>query len=237
MFGHLADFRQLSPIEAQSEQVIQRKTHGTFQSRRRGESGPQRHIAPKSHIKSRNLRSAFFHLFDHPVNIAGPLLSRFFAGHIQVYRLIVIDRVEMAYLTAIGFNSHIDRLVDGSGHHKAHVIIGVFADQIDPARRRIQRSSLAKMLFEFFLQFCLHVVSFMIFIRLIDNYMSIVRPLFRLINIVGILHPAQKQALGRRRRSGQSAIAAFDHPAKILPGEFAPTHIQQRSHNRPHHVP
>ena len=49
----------------------------------------------------------------------------------------------MAHLAAVRFNRHINRLVDGARHHEAHVVVGVFADQVDTTRGCVAHRAVA----------------------------------------------------------------------------------------------
>lgn len=50
---------------------------------------------------------------------------------VQFDRLVVIERVHPTDRTVIGFQGHVDRLVDRPGQHEAEIVIGMLADQDD----------------------------------------------------------------------------------------------------------
>src|SRR5712691_6478429 len=51
-----------------------------------------------------------------------------------------------------------------------------------------------------------------------------------------ILYSDQAKSLGRRRRPGQAAIAAFENPLDILGSELASSNFDERAHNVSDHV-
>ena len=56
-----------------------------------------------------------------------------------------------------------DTLVNGPGEDIASVVVRVFTDEVDPARRGVHRAALAESREEFLVDFGLHVHNYVLF--------------------------------------------------------------------------
>ena len=111
-------------------------------------SRAERDVPAESHVERTDQRPAFLHLLHYAVDVAGPLLCRFFAVQIHFDRLVVIDRMDPTLLSVVGFDANVDCLVDSTGQHESQVVVGMFADQVDASGRSEERRSVAVHFFE-----------------------------------------------------------------------------------------
>ena len=148
VFGHLADFGQLFARKPEVVDRVEREAHCAFERGRRRKSRAERDVPAESHVERTDQRPAFLHLLHYAVDVAGPLLCRFFAVQIHFDRLVVIDRMDPALLSVVGFDANVDCLVDSTGQHESQVVVGMFADQVDASGRSEERRSVAVHFFE-----------------------------------------------------------------------------------------
>ncbi len=137
VLGHLADLRKLSLREFQLEDRIQGGADARFEGCRRGHAGAQGHVAAEHGVEAAHGCAALAHLFDHAIEIRGPLLFRLRAADAEEQRRIVmVDGNQVNHLGTIGADGHRDGFVHGARQHEAAVIVGMFADDVDTARGR-----------------------------------------------------------------------------------------------------
>ncbi len=102
---------------------------------------PLRHVAADHQIGPAEILVTLLQVLHHAANIVRPLLA--VVGHDRriegkFVNFVAVIRGDYSHMTIVAFRTADHRLVvDGTRQDKTVVIVGVLADQINAARRRI----------------------------------------------------------------------------------------------------
>ena len=139
MFCCLTHFSQFKFIYfVFTEQFVQCESIRTFQSSRRRHTCTQRHITCKSSIESLHVNATFNHFTAYTENISCPAgtWSILFV-QTKFYIVFQVDRVSFNLISTVWFDFSNHAFVYGSRKYESTVVVSVFADQVDTARRSI----------------------------------------------------------------------------------------------------
>ena len=116
MFGCLTYFGQFELIDTQTEYVVQCKRKSAFESRRRRQTRPQRHVARESRIETSDFTAAFRDFPHDTEDITGPTLCRFiFFVHTEFGIFVEIDRVGADNILAVRLDFGQNTFIDSTG--------------------------------------------------------------------------------------------------------------------------
>ena len=139
MFCSLANFSQFKFIYfVFTEQFVQCESIRTFQSGRRRHTCTQRHITCESSIESLHINATFNHFTAYTENISCPAgaWSIFFI-QTKFYIILQVDRVSLYFVSTVRFDFSNHPFVYRSRKNESTVVVSVFTDQVDTARRSI----------------------------------------------------------------------------------------------------
>ena len=161
VLGALSDLRQFKLVDVVAERIVQGKGEAALEGGGRRKTRAEGNVTRKNGIESLHGTAALDRLAAHAEDVAGPRLC----GLVLLVQakdgfLVVIEGESAHLVRSIEFERRHNTFVDGAGEHIAAVIVGMFADKVDTARRCIQRCARPVEGFEFFQNFCFHIVKF-----------------------------------------------------------------------------
>ena len=147
ILGTLGDQGEIGRRQHMAVSAGKGPAEGDTERRRRRQASPLRHVAADGDVGPAQRQPAALKLGMDAADMIGPF--EIFAvadGRVEGKRvagIAVIGSDDRHLGTVPRADCHRRRMVDGAGQHEAVVIIGVLADQIDPARRANQQIGLA----------------------------------------------------------------------------------------------
>ena len=136
VLGGLADLGELELVDSVLEDIIERKGIGALQRRGGRKTRAEGNVTGKDGVEALYLAAALDGLAADAEDVAGPSLGRlvlFFEAEFDI--LVIIERIGLHLIAAVGLDGCDDALVDGAGEYVPAVVIGMFTDQIDAAGR------------------------------------------------------------------------------------------------------
>ena len=151
VLGLLGQLDQVQAVELEAEQRVEGERQAAFDRGRRGHARPDGDVAAEDAADPAEALAGLEELVEDPLEIVGPAEGRAMElAELAAILLVEVAGDEVAKPVGPVSDGEDDDLVRGAGKDEPFVVIGVLADEVDPAGRDDQERFPREMLAESF---------------------------------------------------------------------------------------
>ena len=157
MLSGLTDLGQLKLVDAQSEQLVERKGKCALQCRRGGHTGSQGNVACEDRVEPLDVATSLDDLPADTEDITCPAgFRRSLFGQTELGIVAQVEGVSTHRACAIRLDLGNHALIHRTREDETAVVIGVLTDQVDSPRGGEEASLGLKQFLEFYADLLLH---------------------------------------------------------------------------------
>ncbi len=132
----LGQLDQGQAVEAEAEKGVDGEGQAAFDGGRRGHAGPDGNVSAEDAADAADAMPGLHELVEDPEEIVGPAEGRTVElAELAAEFLVEVAGDEVAEPVGPGRDGEDDGLVRGPRHDEPFVVVGVLADEVDPAGR------------------------------------------------------------------------------------------------------